>query len=137
MSDEAIHNRALYLAWLRQYAPELYADVMPASSGMSGILDSIGSAFNSVVSNVSSALPNLATTYAQYRTQRDLIETNNERARRGEPPLVMQDGQLMVMGGEPYTDREWNIAGTGLSPTMMILGAVAFAALLYLLFRRR
>lgn len=135
MSDAVTHNRALYLAWLRQAHPKLYMQAISPQSmraGLSGFWDSVGATFNSVVSNVSNALPNLANTYAQYQQSRDLIEMNNQRARQGLPPLMLQNGQLVTMSGEMYTDNEWRLASTGISPNTMLIGTAVVIGLVLL-----
>lgn len=130
--DTATQNRALYLQWIRTTFPELYSRAVGIdASGMSGIFDSIGSAFNNFVQNVSTALPSLANSYAQIKTQQQLIEANSQRAQQGLPPLVYQNGQLVPMTGS-YTDQDYEIARTGglSTNTVIMLGAAVLLALI-------
>lgn len=132
--DTATHNRALYLTWLRTNFPELYSRAMGVDAvGLSGIFDSIGSAFNNLVKNVTDSLPSLANSYAQIKTQQQLIEANSQRAQQGLPPLVYQNGQLVPMTGGQYTSSDYELASTGGMSTgsiVMIGVAVVLAAII-------
>lgn len=131
--DITTHNRAQYLAWLRAHAPQLYNQAMPVPNGVAGFWDSVGSTFNSVISNVTNALPNLANTYSQYQQSRNLIELNTQRAREGLSPLILQNGQLVTMDGQPYTEREWSIARTGVSPMTIGIGIAALLGFIWII----
>lgn len=135
--DTQTHNRALFLAWLRTNFPDLYADATK-SAGLGGFFDSLTSAFNNVVTNVSNALPNLANTYAQYRQQEQLIRLNSQRANQGLPPLIQNaQGQWVDMAGQAYDDSDWELASTGgLSTGSMLMIAVAVGLTLVLIFKR-
>ena len=67
--------RAQYLAWLREKFPTLYEYAVmrtiqaPPAAGLSGFLDSIGTVFGNVVKSVTTALPQLANTYSEYRQE--------------------------------------------------------------------
>lgn len=131
--DNATHNRALFLVWLRTNFPDLYRQAMESGGALGGIFDSIGSAFNNLVKNVTDSLPQLANTYTQYQTQRQLIEANARRAEQGLPPLVYQNGQLVPMGGGSYSEADYTLAQTaGLSTgsVLMIAGAIGIILLL-------
>jgi hypothetical protein len=136
VNDQMTRNRALYLVWLRTNFPDLYrASVV--NDGLSGILDSIGSAFNNLVKNVTDSLPQLANTYTQYQTQRQLIESNSQRAQQGLPPLVYQNGQLVPMTGGSYTAEDYRLASTaGFSTGTILMIAVAFGLGVLLLTRK-
>lgn len=128
-------NRALYLAWLRSNYPALYE--VAVGVPLAGIFDSISNAFSNVVKSVSDALPNLAQTYAQYRTQEQLIKENTRRAQQGLAPLVMTSGgQLVEMRSGDITEDEWRIASTGggmsTANVMMIAAAVGIGLILLL-----
>lgn len=126
MADTVTQNRALYLLWLRSNFPELYRQAVEGSTtGLNGILDSIGNTFNNIVNNVTQSLPQLATTYTQYRTQQQIIEMNSQRAQQGLPPLIQQNGQLVPMTGT-YSDSDYQIAQTaGLSTSSLLMIAAA------------
>lgn len=126
-TDVQTRNRAMFLAWLRNNYPHLYNEAMP-SQQMGGFLDSLTSTFNTVLTNVTQALPNLANTYAQYQAQAQLIRMNTDRARQGLSPLVYQNGQLVDMQGQPYDADDLSLARTGgLSiSTIAVIGAALF-----------
>lgn len=130
-TSAATVNRAKFLAWLRANYPDLYNEAMPRAQ-MGGFLDSIGSVFNNVVTNVTQALPNLANTYAQYRAQEQLIRMNAERAKQGLAPLSYQNGQLVDASGQPYTQSDLSIASTANTwlPVAIVGGVLLFAVLL-------
>lgn len=136
-TETQTRNRAMFLAWLRMNYPDLYNEAMPAPQQISGFLDSLGSTFNNIVNNVTTALPNLANTYAQYRSQSQLISMNADRARQGLGPLVYQNGQLVDMQGVPFNANDLRIAGTGgLSLGMMALIGAGVLGLLLVLKKR-
>lgn len=132
--DDATRNRALYLMWLRTNFPDLYARAMGAdANGLAGIFDSIGSAFNNLVKNVTESLPSLANSYAQIKTQQQLIEANSQRAQQGLAPLVYQNGQLVPMTGGAYTTSDYDLASTASMSTgtvIMLVVAVGLAVIL-------
>jgi hypothetical protein len=134
-------NRAQFLAWLRGAAPAIYRDCVPQMavedigeySGIGGFWDSVGTTFSTVVTNVTNALPQIANTYSQYQSQRELIKSNTQRASQGLPPLRYEGGQLVTANGLPYTADEYTLAGRGGSmTTIALIGAVAVIALLAL-----
>lgn len=135
--DNATENRALYLAWLRRQFPDLYRQAVTINAqGMQGIFDSISDTFNNVVKSVSDALPQLASTYAQYRQQEQLIKENTRRAEQGLPPLILQNGQLTPMTSGAYTQQDFAIASTAGGGLMMnwllIAAALGLGAILLL-----
>lgn len=143
-NDTKAHNRALYLAWLRQTAPQLYWDAMRSADNMaveydpgaiSGFWDSVGSAFQSVATNVAQAVPQLATAYAGYQNQQELIKANTQRAQQGLAPYVMgANGQLTIAQGAGYTDAEWRLAQTGnTTNTLLIAGGLGLLAIILLM----
>lgn len=135
-TDVATVNRAKYIAWLRTNYPDLYDAAMPQQMG--GFLDSIGNVFNNVVNNVTQALPNLASTYANYRAQEQLIRMNSERAKQGLAPLTYQNGQLVDASGQPYTSGDLSIAQTAAKwGPMLALGGIGLLLVLFLTRRRR
>lgn len=122
--------RAQYLAWLRNNFPLLYEHAIanvnaPPAEGLSGFLDTLGSAFSNVVSSVTTALPNLAKTYSEYRQAESLIKLNSQRASQGLSPLAMNAaGQLVTASGQPYSDADFSLAASGFNTTTWIaLGA--------------
>lgn len=145
--NSVVENRAAYLAWLRRDFPALYRDVVPqtpipftdapsdfAAPSLSGFWDSVGTTFGTVVSNVTNSLPQIASTYAQYRTQRDSIKLNSQRASMGLAPLQYQNGQYVPATNLPYTQSEYALASTGTNTTTLLLlagvlglGVVLFA----------
>lgn len=138
--DNVTENRAIYIAWLRENFPDLYAESIPHTTipgeGMGGILDSIGSTFNSVLTNVTNSLPQLANTYTQYRTSKEMIELNNKRAAQGLVPLQNIGGQLVPVTTQ-YTDDDLRFVQAGGYSTgtvLMIAGGVALV--LWLAMRR-
>lgn len=136
--DNATHNRALFLVWLRTNFPDLYAQAMDGGGSLGGIFDSIGSAFNNLVKNVTDSLPQLANTYTQYQTQRQLIEANARRAEQGLPPMVYQNGQLVPMTGGVYSQSDYTLAqSAGLSTGSVLMIAVALGLVLVLMAGRR
>lgn len=136
--DNATHNRALFLVWLRTNFPDLYAQAMDGGGNLGGIFDSIGSAFNNLVKNVTDSLPQLANTYTQYQTQRQLIEANARRAEQGLPPMVYQNGQLVPMTGGVYSQSDYTLAqSAGLSTGSVLMIAVALGLVLVLMAGRR
>lgn len=136
-TDNATHNRALFLVWLRSNFPELYRQAMNNGGGLSGLFDSIGSAFNNLVKNVTESLPSLANTYTQYRTQEQLIEANARRAEQGLAPLVYQNGQLVPMTGGIYSESDYTLAqSAGLSTGSMLMIAGAIGIILLLVSQR-
>lgn len=140
-------NRALYLAWLRETAPTLYWDAIRianngpkeydpgAISGVGGFWSNVGSTFSNVAQSVAQAVPQLATAYAGYQNQKELIKVNTQRAQQGLAPYVMgADGQLTVAQGQGYTDAEWRLAQTGNSTnTLLIGGGIALLAVILLM----
>lgn len=135
--DNATHNRALYLVWLRTNFPDLYAQAMQEGGGLNGIFDSIGSAFNNLVKNVTDSLPSLANTYAQYRNQEQLIKANSQRAQQGLPPLVYQNGQLVPMTGGTYSESDYTLAqSAGFSTGSVVMIAVGIGLVVLLLNQR-
>jgi hypothetical protein len=146
MVDSKQIARAQYLAWLRSSFPELYdaatMNVRPPGAGLGddtssgGFFDSLGSAFNNVVTNVTQALPQLANTYAAYENQQNLIRLNSQRANQGLSPLTYNaQGQLMA-GGIPYTSSDLRLAGSGLSLTTLLLIGGGAIGLIFLLKNR-
>lgn len=143
----ATENRAMFLAWLRENHPDIYSQfVAPAPLvgqqlapvALSGFLDSIGNAFNSVLTNVTNSLPKLAETYSTYQQQRELLRINAERARAGQAPLTVNaQGQLITAAGIPYTEDEWRIAQSagGIGTGGMIALGLAFALLLAIILK--
>jgi hypothetical protein len=133
------HNRAQYLAWLRGNAPALYRDCVPQLGvaeisdyhSLSGFWDSVGTTFNTVLSNVTNALPQLANTYSQYQSQRELIKTNTQRAARGQAPLRYENGRLVTDEGAPYTPAEQSLAGR--YGNVALIGGLGVIALVLLL----
>lgn len=137
MSATATVNRAKFLAWLRSNYPHLWNQVVP-SRQIGGFLDSLGSTFNNIVTNVTQALPNLANTYAQYRAQEQLIRMNADRARQGLAPLTYQNGQLVDASGQPYTESDLSIARTGFSiGNIAMIGTAVVLAIILLTRPRR
>lgn len=146
MENVAVHHRAQYLAWLRANFPELYYHAMGAARGtlesarLGGFLDSIGNAFTTVVSSVSKALPSLAQTYAQYESQKQLLQVNTTRASQGLAPLQYDaQGRLVTSSGIPYTAADYALAqrgGTGFDSTTLLLFGGGALLLLLLLLRR-
>jgi hypothetical protein len=155
--DTTTYNRAQYLAWLRRDFPALYRDMVPqsdvtdvAKSGdfsqllrwespgiastrhsghpsLAGFLDSALNTFNTVVSNVTNSLPQLAQTYTQYSAQKDLLKINTDRAHAGLGPLQYVNGRLTTAQGLPYTPDEGLLASTGGLSTTALLGFAAAA----------
>lgn len=135
--DNATHNRALFLVWLRTNFPDLYRQAMDEGGGLSGIFDSIDSAFSNLVKNVTDSLPSLANTYAQYRNQEQLIKANAQRAQQGLPPLVYQNGQLVPMTGGTYSEADYTLAqSAGFSTGSVIMIAVGIGLVVLLLSQR-
>lgn len=130
VATSATKARAQYLAWLRSNFPTLYeratANVSaPPAPGLSGFLDTLTSGFSNVVNSVTSALPDLARTYSEYRQAESLIKLNSQRAGQGLSPLAYNaSGQLVTASGQPYTTQDFSLASTGMSTTTWIaLGA--------------
>ena len=147
-NDAVARNRAQYLAWLRGNFPELYYQAIgnardaSRGPGMSGIFDSIGNAFTSVVSDVTKALPSLAQTYSQHESQKNLLAANTQRAAQGLAPLQYNAaGQLVTAGGLPYTAADYQLAlrgGTGSSSTtLLLLGGGALLLLVFFISSNR
>lgn len=144
---DAVKNRALYLAWLRQNFPELYDDAVASvresfeRQQLSGLFDSIGNAFKGIIDNVTQSLPQLAQTYTQYQAQKDLLKANTQRAQQGLPPLQYNaQGQLVNASGLPYTTEDYQIAqrgSVGLDQTSMLLLVGGFVVLLIILMSGR
>lgn len=117
-TDQSIAiNRARYIAWLRASYPELYtasAGVVSSAPGLSGLFDTLGSAFTSVVKTVGNSLPQLAQTYTSYRLQSQTIKANTQRAIQGLPPLMIdpRTGQP-IEAIIPYTQSDLEIATMG------------------------
>lgn len=146
MANDTVRNRAQYLAWLRTNFPDLYADIMAGvadnvrEASLSGFFDSVGTAFSSVLNNVTKALPSLAQTYSQYEAQKKLLQVNTSRASQGLAPLQYDtQGRLITAGGLPYTAEDYQLAlhgGTsGLDSTTLLL--IGGAVLLLVLVLRR
>lgn len=145
--DPITINRARYLAWLREYFPELYFRATTQllgtakQRGLSGFFDTLVGGFKSVVTSVTTALPSLAKTYVEYDVQKRLIEANTRRASQGLPPVQYDAaGQLVVAGGVPYTQADLAMAQQLQSSPMqsndtlyLLLG---FGLVALLLFRR-
>lgn len=139
----ATENRALYLAWLKDAAPPLYFDAMraaqnqppPYTSGtIGGFWSSVGNTFTSFASNVTTALPGIATAYAGYQNQKDLIKANTQRAQQGMAPLVYDaNGQLTTYQGPGYTDQEYRIAQTASNNTLLMVSAALFLGFILVL----
>jgi hypothetical protein len=131
--------RAVYLNWLRTNFPDLYNDAVGAnaasSAGVGGFFDTIGTTFSNVVSSVTNALPNLANTYAQYKSSESLIKMNNERAKQGLVPLQSVNGQLVPVGGQ-YEEQDYMLAQTGISTPTAIMLVAGVALVLYLALRK-
>lgn len=144
MQHDPVTSRAQYLAWLRTNFPDLYEDATASiredfqQRQLSGFFDTIGTAFNSIVTNVSQALPQLAQTYAQYGAQKDLLRANTTRANQGLPPLQYNaQGQLVTTAGLPYTAEDYQLAqrgSKGLDQNTMLLIVGALVLLLVILF---
>lgn len=139
--QDAVTNRAQYLAWLRTNFPEIYEDAIAPvrqefeERQLSGFFDSLGTAFNSVVDNVTKALPQLSQAYAQYNTQRDLLRANTARASQGLAPLQYNSqGQLITATGLPYTAEDYQLAQRGSSgfdtTTLLLVGGFLIALLI-------
>lgn len=81
-----IMNKAqlAYMSWLQKTHPALYKKVVPDDAGLSGIIDSITSGFNSLVNNAGA----LFTTYVSGKTALDLLKVNTKRAKAGQPPFA-------------------------------------------------
>jgi hypothetical protein len=138
--DNVIENRAIYIAWLRENFPDLYAESIPSTTipgqGMSGILDSIGSTFNSVLTNVTNSLPQLANTYAQYKSSKDMIALNNERARQGLVPLQNIGGQLIPVTTQYTQDDLRFVQAGGYSTTTLLAIAAGVGLVIWLAMRK-
>lgn len=130
-----VKARAQYLAWLREKFPTLYETaimrtVQPPTNGLSGLLDSIGTVFGNVVNSVTTALPQLANTYSEYRQAESLIKLNSQRAQQGLSPLTYNaNGQLVTASGQPYSAQDFSIASSGMgTATWIALGAAGLLA---------
>lgn len=133
--------RAQYLAWLRSNFPTLYEHAIanvsaPSAPGLSGFLDTLTSGFSNVVNSVTSALPDLARTYSEYRQAESLIKLNSQRAGQGLSPLAYNaSGQLVTASGQPYSSADFSLASTGMGTgTWVALGAAGLLGV-YLLAR--
>lgn len=99
---------------------------------LAGFWDSVGTTFNTVVSNVTNSLPQLASTYAQYQSQKDILKLNSQRASAGLAPLEYRNGQLVPATGLPYTQAEYGLASTGVSATTVLLAGAAILGVVLL-----
>lgn len=90
-------NRLLFLRWLRGSHPELFAaaanatvqQLMQPRTGLSGILDSISSAFGTFVDK----LPELSQAYVNLKSQYDWVKVNIERVKAGLRPIDPSTGK--------------------------------------------
>lgn len=130
--------------WVKSAYPELYAATMrraehAAKNGTLGQADSGGNE-RSLLDRFTSTLEKLAPTYLQYKTQKDILDVQLERARQDLPPLETgQYAPTMQIGLDPETverlaNEATERAGAGASalvrsPMLWLAGGVAGFAL--------
>jgi hypothetical protein len=102
----------VFLRWLQDTHPQLYADAEQRQKTIGGFLDSFGQ----VLESVSQAAPGILKTYVKGQQDLEVLRENLARAKAGEMPLASAGGMMYQPSANPLASVPiwaWALLGLG------------------------
>ncbi len=120
------HAQRLFLAWAKKRMPQAYADVMNrhgrgAGLGEAAATDTTAAQPAGILDTLVNNIGKIGTAYAQYQSQKSLINLNMERAKQGLPPIDAGDVAPQANVGIAPATRNMLYVGIG---ALVLIGAM-------------
>jgi len=131
-----IRDRQAFINWLKNWAPQLYADAKRKADTLEiteGSLGQLGGWWETFTDSIT----DLGGKYLQFRTQKEILEAQLSRMREGLPPLQTSEyAPTIAIKPDPGTTREIvGAIGTGFGKMLPFI-AIGGVALLLLMRRK-